>query len=212
MSTTPSDDDYVSHPIQVRNLRDARVIVFDDELGSALIEGQPTDGALVRIQSACQYGEIYHSLECDCREQLDHSIHVIGEAGAGVIVHLLKQEGRGAGLLTKAMAYRLRHTENLDTFQAYKRLGVTPDSRDYAPAVNVLRHLGLTRITLLTNNPEKISAVQAAGIAVDRQPIIRVDHSEECRAYFSSKVDNGHLTAEMPAPPAPAAKLLTGTP
>ena len=184
--------DFVEHPMKVRTLGLARVLVFSDGSGSALIKGDPVDGTLVRIQSACQYGEIYGSLECDCRAQLDHSLELIAEEEHGVIVHLLNQEGRGAGLVTKAEAYRKMTNDQVDSFQAYRSFGLKEDTREYLSAIQVLKgRLGLHSVRLLTNNPRKIEALRAGGITVAREAIIKLDH--DCRGYFLSKLANGHL-------------------
>ena len=117
---------------------------------------------------------------------------MIAEEEHGVVVHLLNQEGRGAGLVTKAEAYRKMTDDRVDSFQAYRSFGVKEDTRDYRSAIQVLKgSLGLRSVRLLTNNPDKIDGLRAGGIDVARVPIIKLDR--DCRGYFLSKLANGHL-------------------
>ena len=191
--------DYIEHPLRVAELGEATMVVFPGKAGSALIHGSVTDGVVVRLQSACQYGEIYGSLECDCREQLDLSMARMRDEGAGILIHLLDHEGRGAGLRAKARAYRHRRHDGLDTFESYARQGIPGDTRDYEIATEFLKkHLDLHHVRLLTNNPEKIGAVRMAGIEVEHVPLIPVDPDhvhdrEECSDYLRVKARHGHL-------------------
>ncbi len=167
--------DYIKHPLNMARLGQTEVVVFPDGQGSAIVHGEVTNGTLVRLQSACQYGEIYGSRECDCREQLDASIEAMRKERSGVLIHLLAHEGRGAGLRAKATAYHLRVAQGLDTFQSYEAQGLRPDVRDYTVATDFLRdYLELEWIKLLTNNPDKIAAVEGAAIKVERMPLVRV--------------------------------------
>src|SRR5580658_6867995 len=116
---------------------------------------------LVRIHSQCTTGEVFHSMRCDCYEQLHLALHAIAEQGAGVLVYE-HQEGRGIGLKEKLRAYQLQD-RGLDTIEANLALGHAVDLRNYALSVEVLRYLNIGSLQLMTNNPEKINAVRAAG-------------------------------------------------
>ena len=199
MTCHGTDADYIEHPLQVAGLGMTRMFVFPHNEGSALVHGTIADNALVRLHSACQYGEIYGSLECDCRAQLDASLDAVAAAGAGVVIHLLTHEGRGAGLRAKAHAYWDRHQLGIDTFTSYEKQGLPGDKRNYDVAVEFLRnHLGLNRIRLLTNNPNKLDAVDLLGIDVERVPLLPVVPADGadapvCDDYLRAKADHGHL-------------------
>jgi 3,4-dihydroxy 2-butanone 4-phosphate synthase/GTP cyclohydrolase II len=157
---------------------------------AAAVYGEVKDGSLVRIHSRCVYSEVFGSRECDCGWQLRRSRELLTLQG-GVLIYL-DQEGRGAGLRAKADAYRLNHEDGLDTYQAYEKLGLPSDSRNYADAVQVLKELKLTRVRLLTNNPCKIEALEKAGITVDRVPL-RAQPTPTTVAYLQAKKRHGHL-------------------
>jgi GTP cyclohydrolase II len=141
----------------------------DGEAAVALVYGQlmPGDEILVRIQSACLYGETFLATDCDCRAQLDQSLRAIREAGCGVVIHL-DQEGRGAGLLVKARGYELQDRHLIDTVEAYERMEVDLDSRNYQMAIDILEALQVDRIALITNNPRKLEALRESGLTVSR--------------------------------------------
>lgn len=199
-NVSSEDDDYITHPIHVAKLGTARMVALPGTEGSALVYGEPTDGAIVRLQSACQYGEIYGSLECDCRAQLDESLARIKRAGSGILVHLLTHEGRGSGLRAKATAYRHRHTDGLNTFESYARQNIPEDERNYDIATEFLKkYADLHRVRLLTNNPLKVAAVESAGIDVDRVELLPVrpglsitSRIAERRDYLLVKAQAGH--------------------
>ena len=139
----------------------------------ALVYGEVhgRDDVLVRIHSECMTGDIFGSLRCDCGQQLHRSMEMVVGNGRGVIVYL-RQEGRGIGLTAKLQAYRLQD-RGLDTVEANLRLGYPADMREYGLAGDILRLLGVQGVRLLTNNPEKVRGVEAAGLAVrERIPII----------------------------------------
>ena len=119
---------------------------------------------LVRIHSQCLTGDVFGSLRCDCRLQLEMALEMIAAAGCGVLVYE-QQEGRGIGLMAKLQAYELQD-RGLDTVEANEKLGFAADCRQYALPVEVLKALDLKAIRLLSNNPDKVAAVEAAGIAV----------------------------------------------
>lgn len=190
---------WVEHRLDVARLGRVRVLVSMDQEGMgasspsvvAIVHGDPVEGALVRVHSRCLYGEVLGSLDCDCGPQLDRALDLIAEAGEGVVVYL-DQEGRGAGLEAKASGYRLAEDQQIDTFSAYSAMGLEPDSRTYGAAASVLSALGLARVSLLTNNPRKVAALEAAGLQVSRVPLI-VDAPPEAQDYLQAKRDHGHL-------------------
>jgi GTP cyclohydrolase II len=157
---------------------------------AAAVYGEARDGSLVRIHSKCMYSEVFGSRECDCGWQLKRSRELLTVQG-GVLIYL-DQEGRGAGLRSKANAYRLNHEDGLDTYQAYEKLGLPSDLRDYADAVQILNELGLTSVRLLTNNPSKIQALEKAGITVVRVPL-QAQPTPTTVAYLQAKKRHGHL-------------------
>lgn len=193
-----TDDQVVRHPLQ-RQDGDFEVAVLDKRDGqpnaaSAAVFGQPGERCFVRVQSRCVYGEIFGSNNCDCRDQLDLSIELIRRCG-GVIVYL-DQEGRGAGLVTKARGYVTSNKLRLDSFDSYRHHGVPVDSRSYEDAAALLRHLGLTRVRLLTNNPIKIDGLRFGGIEVEPMSLLGEIRSEKQLEYLVSKERNGHRFTE----------------
>lgn len=153
----------------------------------------PVSGApLVRIHSQCLTGDVFHSLRCDCRSQLELALDQIVAEGRGLLIYE-HQEGRGIGLLNKLRAYELQD-EGLDTVQANEQLGFDADLRDYALPAAILQYFGVTQVRLLSNNPEKVAALEDAGIkVVERAPII-VPPLETTAEYLKTKRDKlGHL-------------------
>lgn len=184
------------HHLKLAELGDVRVRVYaaspeDTDQVVAIIAGKPEDGCLVRLQSSCLYGEAFSSRDCDCHDQLREAISLIKSDGVGILIHL-DQEGRGSGLEIKAAAYRLVEQTGLDTFEAYERLGVPRDRRDYAAAARVLLSLDVRRIRLMTNNPRKIDSLMEHGIDVVRVPLI-ADPDPARVAYMAAKRRMGHL-------------------
>lgn len=164
----------------------------------ALILGdiQTDRPALVRVHSECLTGDIFGSLRCDCGSQLRAAMRQIAREGSGVIMYI-RQEGRGIGLINKIRAYGLQD-EGLDTVEANEKLGFKPDLRDYGIGAQVLAHLGLKKIRLLTNNPKKIIGLNGYGLeVVDRIPI-EVDPGEENVRYLKvKKAKLGHLLSKV---------------
>ena len=115
--------------------------------------------ALVRIHSQCLTGDVFHSLRCDCRQQLELSLSMISNEGAGILIYE-QQEGRGIGLMAKLQAYELQDS-GLDTVEANERLGFKADHRDFTLPAEILKSLGVTRVRLLSNNPDKVEATGA---------------------------------------------------
>jgi GTP cyclohydrolase II len=148
--------------------------------------------ALVRIHSQCLTGDVFHSLRCDCRQQLELSLSMITQEGAGILIYE-QQEGRGIGLMAKLQAYELQD-QGLDTVEANERLGFKNDYRDYTLPAEILKALAVTRVRLLSNNPEKVEALERAGVqVVERVPceVVPSPHAEE---YLKTKKEKlGHL-------------------
>jgi 3,4-dihydroxy 2-butanone 4-phosphate synthase/GTP cyclohydrolase II len=159
----------------------------------ALVLGE-VDGAddvLVRVHSECLTGDVFHSLRCDCGEQLDTALRAIAAEGRGVLLYMA-QEGRGIGLLNKLKAYELQE-QGLDTVDANLALGFAADEREWGIGNQILADLGLTTIRLLTNNPKKVSGLGAFGLRVVEQVPIEVPPREENRRYLAAKRDKlGH--------------------
>jgi GTP cyclohydrolase II len=151
---------------------------------------------LVRIHSQCTTGDVFHSLRCDCHDQLQLALRTIADDGAGVLLYE-HQEGRGIGLMEKLRAYELQD-QGLDTIEANLQLGHAIDLRDYALAVDILRFLKIGSLRLMTNNPDKIRAVASAGIEIAERLSADVAESPHSAQYLATKRDKlGHLS--MPA-------------
>ncbi len=153
----------------------------------ALVKGD-VDGAenvLVRVHSECLTGDVFHSLRCDCGEQLEHALAQIEAEGRGVLLYMA-QEGRGIGLLNKLRAYELQE-QGFDTVEANVELGFPADARDYGIGNQILADLGLTTIRILTNNPKKLTGIDGFGLTVVEQVPIEVIPGEENRAYLATK-------------------------
>jgi 3,4-dihydroxy 2-butanone 4-phosphate synthase/GTP cyclohydrolase II len=167
--------------------------LVDDKHHLAMVKGdvRGRDDVLVRVHSECLTGDVFHSLRCDCGEQLEAALSMIEREGAGVLLYL-SQEGRGIGLLNKLRAYRLQE-EGLDTVDANLKLGLPADLRDYGIGAQILVDLGLSSIRILTNNPKKIHGLEGYGLSVtDQLPIQAVPnpHNEE---YLRTKRERlGH--------------------
>lgn len=144
----------------------------------------------VRIHSECWTGDVLGSLRCDCRQQLEAALTYIGQHG-GIVLYL-RQEGRGIGLLNKLKAYALQE-QGLDTVEANHHLGFEDDLRSYVSAVEMLRFFGIRRIRLLTNNPRKIDALEAAGIHVTREPHQLAANPHNIRYLKTKARKSGHM-------------------
>lgn len=175
-----------------------RVIVYH-ESGTphehcAIVHGdvQGKDHVLVRVHSECFTGEVLHSLKCDCREQLDYALRAIVQAESGIVIYL-RQEGRGIGLGNKIRAYALQDEHGADTVDANRLLGFDDDLRRYHVATAILSELDLHSVRLLTNNPEKVEALRAEGLEVERVPV-PIEPGEQNEGYLSTKRKRmGHL-------------------
>ena len=168
--------------------------LVDNKHHVALVKGdvENTDDVLVRVHSECLTGDVFHSLRCDCGEQLESALSMIEREGRGVLLYL-SQEGRGIGLLNKLRAYKLQE-EGFDTVDANLRLGLPADLRDYGIGAQILVDLGLESIRILTNNPKKISGLAGYGLSVtDQVPIEHVSNPHN-EAYLRAKRDKlGHM-------------------
>ncbi|MFN0177305.1 MAG: bifunctional 3,4-dihydroxy-2-butanone-4-phosphate synthase/GTP cyclohydrolase II [Gemmatimonadales bacterium] len=160
----------------------------------ALVYGE-VDGAtdvLIRMHSKCLTGDVFHSLRCDCGQQLDAAMRQVVTAGRGVIVYL-DQEGRGIGLLNKLRAYELQD-KGADTVQANQSLGFAPDLRNYGIGAQILRDLGLSTVRLLTNNPRKVVGLDAYGLKIVERVPLELPATADNQAYLATKRDKlGHL-------------------
>ncbi|MDH5932316.1 GTP cyclohydrolase II [Vibrio splendidus] len=146
------------------------------------------DIPLVRMHSECLTGDVFHSSRCDCGEQLDETIKIMGETG-GVILYL-RQEGRGIGLYNKIDAYRLQ-SEGMNTYEANNHLGFGDDLRDFTEAAEMLRALGTTKIRLVTNNPKKINELKSFGIEIEEVVNTSAHVKSGNESYLKAKVSHG---------------------
>lgn len=147
---------------------------------------------LVRVHSQCLTGDVLNSLRCDCRAQLELSLKEIGKAPAGILLYL-PQEGRGIGLMNKLRAYELQD-QGMDTVEANESLGFAADAREYDFPAQILKQLGVTQIRLLSNNPEKVRQLEAAGVKVVERVPCQPRISKISRAYLQTKKKKmGHL-------------------
>jgi 3,4-dihydroxy 2-butanone 4-phosphate synthase/GTP cyclohydrolase II len=153
----------------------------------ALVKGEVEgeENVLVRVHSECLTGDVFHSLRCDCGEQLEQALAVIGSEERGVLLYMA-QEGRGIGLLNKLKAYELQEN-GLDTVEANLELGFAPDMREYGIGNQILADLGLSTIRILTNNPKKITGIEGFGLTVVEQVPIEVPPNDENRHYLETK-------------------------
>lgn len=147
---------------------------------------------LVRIHSQCLTGDVFGSLRCDCRQQLEMALSMIAEHGSGVVIYE-QQEGRGIGLMAKLQAYELQDS-GLDTVEANERLGFEADLRGFALPAGILRALGVSKVRLLSNNPDKVAALERGGIEVVERVPCEVQPSRHAEDYLKTKKEKmGHL-------------------
>jgi 3,4-dihydroxy 2-butanone 4-phosphate synthase/GTP cyclohydrolase II len=165
--------------------------VFEDALTKenilAIIKGdiKGKNNVLTRLHSSCETGDIFHSLRCDCGEQLKKSLELIEKEGRGIVLYL-HQEGRGIGLVNKIKAYALQE-KGLDTVEANTKLGFAPDLRDYSMAAKVLSMLGVKSMRLMTNNPQKIAGLESCGLKVERRVALEVKPVKTNKKYLTTK-------------------------
>jgi GTP cyclohydrolase II len=179
---------------------DYRILAFDsgrEELPHLALSGSwSLDGPVnVRIHSECMTGDVFGSTRCDCGEQLAASLKYIEENG-GILIYL-RQEGRGIGLVNKLKAYNLQD-EGMDTIRANHALGFHTDMRDFSLAVEILKFMGVEKINLLTNNPEKLDAFAKSGIEVVNRIPLTIEPRPENRHYLLTKKQGlGHLLSQL---------------
>ena len=171
--------------------------IVDDFQHLALVKGNVSAGeALVRVHSQCLTGDVFHSLRCDCGDQLHKAMRMISKEGKGVILYL-SQEGRGIGIFNKLKAYELQD-EGCDTVEANEKLGFKADLRDYGIGAQILVSLGLKKIRLLTNNPRKIVGLTGFGLEIIEQVPLEITPCEQNKAYLSTKKYRlGHQLKEV---------------
>ena len=178
-----------------------RILGFEGEFGEdrrqetavALLMGDVhSTPPLVRIHSQCLTGDVFGSLRCDCRQQLEMALSMIAQAGNGVLIYE-QQEGRGIGLMAKLQAYELQDM-GLDTVEANERLGFKADQREFGLPAEILKALGISRLRLLSNNPDKVAAVERVGIEVTERVPCEVAPSTYTEDYLKAKKEKmGHL-------------------
>jgi len=177
-----------------------RIFGFQGEFGDshkeeavALVMGDVrTAPPLVRIHSQCLTGDVFGSLRCDCRQQLEMALSMIAGQGAGVLIYE-QQEGRGIGLMAKLQAYELQDS-GLDTVEANERLGFKADQREFAMPAEILKALGVSKVRLLSNNPDKVAALERGGIEVVERVPCEVKPSGYAEDYLKTKKEKlGHL-------------------
>ena len=174
-----------------------KLVAFQEKNSSnehlALIKGSwnPNEPVLVRVHSSCFTGDILGSLRCDCGDQLHNAMKMVEDEGTGVILYM-NQEGRGIGLLNKLKAYRLQE-QGMDTVEANLHLGFQMDQRDYGVGAQILRHLGITKLKLITNNPKKRVGLIGYGLEIVENIPIKVDPNPHNEKYLQTKRDKlGH--------------------
>jgi GTP cyclohydrolase II len=152
---------------------------------------------VVRVHSQCLTGDVFGSLRCDCRPQLELAMRMIAEAGAGILIYE-QQEGRGIGLMAKLRAYELQD-QGLDTVEANLRLGYKPDCREFELPAEVLKLLKVTSVRLITNNPEKVEALESVGIRVVERISAEVEPLDSFERYIQVKQEKmGHIVDRIP--------------
>ena len=168
--------------------------IFDGKTHLALTKGKvrSSEPVLVRVHSECLTGDIFHSMRCDCGDQLDSALDLIESEGSGVVVYL-RQEGRGIGLKHKIRAYKLQE-RGLDTVEANQELGFEPDLRDYGVGAQILKDLGARKLAVLTNNPKKLIGLEGHGLEITSRIPIVIEKNKDNANYLDTKEKKlGHL-------------------
>lgn len=175
------------------------VNLAEKQQSSVLVYGdfENEENAFIRMHSICHTGDIFGSKRCDCGYQLKQSMKMITDQGTGALFYLANHEGRGIGLFSKAMAYVLQE-KGMDTVEANLALGFVDDSRNYDDAIEVLKILRSKPVTLITNNPKKLDALQKAGLNVSSREPLWGDVSEFNEKYLQTKINrSGHFEGEQ---------------
>jgi GTP cyclohydrolase II len=206
LSVPDSNPQPVSHPIERYSEADVpteygtfRIVVYRDRHDAdvehcAIVRGdvRGANDLLIRVHSECFTGEVLHSLKCDCREQLDQALRFIAAKDKGAVLYL-RQEGRGIGLGNKIRAYALQQ-QGVDTVDANLQLGFAADARKYHVASQMLSDLGVQSVSVLTNNPAKVDALRADGVAVTRRVPMSIEPNQHNRDYLDTKQARmGHI-------------------
>ena len=187
-----------------------RLLAFESAISGGALKEESSETALalilgdihssppvVRIHSQCATGDVFHSLRCDCHDQLHLALSLIADEGAGVLLYE-HQEGRGIGLMEKLRAYELQE-QGLDTIEANLQLGHAADLRDYQLAVGILKFLKIHSLRLMTNNPDKLNAVSSSGIEIVERLSAEVPGGPHAARYLATKRDKlGHLGGPAP--------------
>ncbi|HXG61064.1 MAG TPA: bifunctional 3,4-dihydroxy-2-butanone-4-phosphate synthase/GTP cyclohydrolase II [Planctomycetota bacterium] len=167
--------------------------VGEEKDGETVVQTEPV---LVRVHSECLTGDVFHSLRCECGEQLEAALGMIERAGRGVLLYI-RQEGRGIGLINKLRAYHLQD-EGHDTVEANARLGLPADLREYGTGAQILYDLGVRKMRLLTNNPKKVHSIAGYGLEIVEQLPIEIPPNEHNRRYLRAKRDKlGHTFRQI---------------
>jgi len=175
-------------PAPVKRVESAVALVMGD------LAKPGADVPIVRIHSQCLTGDVFHSLRCDCRQQLELALATIADAGAGILLYE-NQEGRGIGLMAKLQAYELQD-QGLDTIEANLELGYKADCREYELPAAILQMLGVKSVRLITNNPEKVAALESVGINVAERISAEVAPEATFERYLQTKREKmGHLVS-----------------
>ncbi|NIH83695.1 GTP cyclohydrolase II [Amycolatopsis granulosa] len=177
-----------------------RAVAFADGAEHlALVHGPlPRDDVLVRVHSECLTGDVFGAVRCECGDQLHAALDAIVAEGSGVLVYLRGHEGRGIGLVAKVRTHVLQDEDGLDTVDSATTLGLPVDVRDYGPAARVLRHLGVRSVRLMSNNPDKIAALESHGIRVAARVPLLAPASPHNIRYLTAKRDRlGHVLPQV---------------
>jgi GTP cyclohydrolase II len=175
-------------PAPVKRVESAVALVMGD------LAKPGAEAPIVRIHSQCLTGDVFHSLRCDCRQQLELALATIADAGAGILLYE-NQEGRGIGLMAKLQAYELQD-QGLDTIEANLELGYKADCREYELPAAILQMLGVKSVRLITNNPEKVAALESVGINVIERISAEVAPEATFERYLQTKREKmGHLVS-----------------
>jgi len=194
----------VAEPIIPTKYGKFRALAYKNKINGeeyiALVEANFSRGlssaANVRVHSECLTGDTFHSLKCDCGEQLDFSLKYIAK-NSGVLIYMLGHEGRGIGLANKLRAYELQE-QGLDTVDSNLKLGFGVDMRNYALAAQILKDLGIKSVNLLTNNPRKVSELEFYGIKVSKRIPIEIEANPFNKKYLKAKKERmGHLFSKI---------------